>query len=111
MVEMNNEAQLANDEEMNDPSVFAKDSEVSMNDFEFEFSVKNPSDNGGHITYDTRGKDRQGVWECKRRYNEFFLLHEILSKRFPGIPIPIVPPKKAIGNKDLTFIQDRTFYL
>jgi sorting nexin-1/2 len=34
-----------------------------------------------------------------------------LSKRFPGIPIPIVPPKKAIGNKDLTFVQDRTFYL
>jgi hypothetical protein len=89
---------------MNDPSVFAKDSEVSMNDFEFEFFVKNPQDNGGHITYDTRGKDRQGVWECKRRYNEFFLLHELLSKRFPGIPIPILPPKKAIGNKDLTFV-------
>lgn len=111
MVETSNEAQLANDEEMNDPSVFAKDSEVSMNDFEFEFFVKNPQDNGGHITYDTRGKDRQGVWECKRRYNEFFLLHELLSKRFPGIPIPILPPKKAIGNKDLTFVQDRTFYL
>lgn len=34
-----------------------------------------------------------------------------MSKRFPGIPIPIPPPKKAIGNKDLTFVQDRTFYL
>lgn len=82
-----------------------------MNDFEFKFSVKNPQDNGGHITYDTRGEDRQGPFEVKRRYNDFYTLHEVLSKRFPGIPIPIVPPKKAIGNKDLTFVQDRTFYL
>jgi len=58
-----------------------------------------------------RGKDRQGVWEGKRRYNEFFLLHEVLCRRFPGVPVPQVPPKKAIGNKDVTFIQDRTFYL
>jgi hypothetical protein len=42
MVESYNEAQLANDEEMNDPTVFAKDSEIAMNDFEFEFYVKNP---------------------------------------------------------------------
>ncbi len=102
---------LQNDEGMNDPTVFEKDSEIAMNDFEFNFSVKNPQDNGGHITYDTRGRDRQGPWEAKRRYNDFFELHEMLTKRFPGIPIPIVPPKKAIGNKDLTFIQDRTFYL
>ena len=102
---------MQNDEGMTDPTVFEKDSEIAMNDFEFNFSVKNPQDNGGHITYDTRGKDRQGNWEAKRRYNDFFELHEMLTKRFPGIPIPIVPPKKAIGNKDLTFIQDRTFYL
>ena len=30
------------DDQINDPTVFAKDSEVSMNDFEFEFWVRNP---------------------------------------------------------------------
>lgn len=98
-------------DEVNDPSVYEKDNEVSMNDAEFNYSVKNPHDNGGHIVYDVRGKDRQGPWEGNRRYNEFFLLHEIIQKRFPGIPIPCIPPKQAIGNKDNTFLQDRTFYL
>ena len=51
---------------------------MSMNDAEFNYSVKNPHDNGGHIAYDVKGKDRSGAWECNRRYNEFFLLHEIL---------------------------------
>jgi hypothetical protein len=110
MVESYNEG--AEDlEAINDPSVFNSNNEVSMNDGEFDYSVKNPQDNGGHIAYEVRGKDRLGAWDCKRRYNEFFLLHEILTKRFPGVPIPLVPPKQAIGNKDNTFIQDRTFYL
>ena len=89
---------------MNDPTVYEKENEVIVNDYEMMFSVKNPQDNGGHITYDTRGKDRQGDFDCKRRYSDFYLLWEVLTKRFPGIPIPIPPPKKAIGNKDLTFV-------
>lgn len=51
------------------------------------------------------------MWEGKRRFNEFFVLNETLSARWPGIPIPFIPEKKAIGNKDLAFLQDRTFYL
>ena len=65
-------------EVINDPTVFNRENEVSMNDGEFNYSVKNPADNGGHIAYEVRGKDRNGAWECKRRFNEFFLLHEIL---------------------------------
>lgn len=91
-------------EVISDPTVFDRDNEISMNDAEFNYSVKNPADNGGHIAYEVRGKDRTGAWECKRRFNEFFLLHEILQKRFPGIPIPIIPPKKAVGNTDKTFL-------
>ena len=111
MVESTGYNEQGEDLEEVNPSVFEKDNEMSMNDAEFNYSVKNPHDNGGHIVYDVKGKDRSGPWDCKRRYNEFFLLHEILQKRFPGIPIPLVPPKKAIGNKDNTFVQDRTFYL
>ena len=84
---------------------------VLVNDIEFQYSVRNPQDQGGHIVYDTRGKDSQGEWEGKRRYNEFFILHEALTRRWPGVPIPAIPPKKAVGNKDMTFVQDRTFYL
>jgi|LauGreDrversion4_2_1035121.scaffolds.fasta_scaffold397382_3 hypothetical protein len=105
------DANLRDDEQMNDPTVYEQENQNLANDYEFEFSVKNPQDNGGHITYDVRGRDRTGQFECKRRYNDFFTLWEVMTKRFPGIPIPIPPPKKAIGNKDLTFVQDRTFYL
>lgn len=31
--------------------------------------------------------------------------------RWPGIPFPQLPPKKAIGNKDIKFINERRFYL
>lgn len=36
---------------------------------------------------------------------------EKLEQRWPGVPIPTLPPKKAIGNKDLKFINERRFYL
>jgi hypothetical protein len=45
-------------EVVDDPSVFEKDNEISMYDSEANYSVKNPHDNGGHIAYDVRGKDR-----------------------------------------------------
>ena len=61
--------------------------------------------------YSCKGIDKQGNWEGIRRYNEFFKLHEKLEQRWPGIPIPCLPPKKAIGNKDVKFINERRFYL
>ena len=70
-----------------------------------------PTDFHGHIVYTVIGRDLQGSWEVKRRYNEFFYLQEALAKRWPGIVIPQVPPKKAIGNKDQVFLQERRFYL
>ena len=75
-----------------------------MNDIEYDFSVKTPTDAGGHIVYEVKGKDSQGNWEGKRRYSEFDALYTCLIKRWPGVPIPMLPPKKAIGNKDLTFV-------
>lgn len=58
-----------------------------------------------------RGVDESGVWEGERRYNEFFKLREALVSRWPGVPIPMLPPKKAIGNKEIRFINERRFYL
>lgn len=53
-----------------------------------EFSVRDPQDFHGHIVYVVKGNDNQGEWECKRRYNEFFLLYDALVKRWPGIVLP-----------------------
>ena len=61
--------------------------------------------------YSCKGVDKQGAWEGIRRYNEFHKLHDKLGDRWPGIPIPCLPPKKAIGNKDVKFINERRFYL
>ncbi len=69
-----------------------------------QFSASNPHDFHGHIVYDLKGQDLQGGWECKRRYNEFHVLHEALSRRWPGIVIPLCPPKKAMGNKGAAFV-------
>jgi len=51
------------------------------------------------------------MFEGQRRYNDFYLLHETLRKRWPGIPIPCIPPKKGFGNKETIFIQQRRYYL
>ena len=76
-----------------------------------QFTVRDPHDSNGHIVYVVKGVDLQGEWECQRRFNEFFVLHETLSKRWPGITLPPVPPKKTMGNKDMVFLQERRFYL
>jgi len=76
-----------------------------------QYSVKNPHDSGGHIVYEVHGMDDQGEWEGLRRFSEFFSLFECIAKRWPGVPVPSIPPKKTIGNKDLVFIQERRFYL
>jgi sorting nexin-1/2 len=71
----------------------------------------NPQNKSGHIVYTCKGVDEEGNWEGERRFNEFYKLNEKLADFWPGIPLPSMPPKKAIGNKDLQFINERRFYL
>jgi sorting nexin-29 len=61
--------------------------------------------------YKCKGTDFKGLWEGDRRYNEFFLLYVKLEGRWPGVPLPMLPPKKSMGNKDIKFINERRFYL
>jgi hypothetical protein len=75
------------------------------------YSVKDPKEQSGTIMYQCAGYDSLGEWDGPRRYSDFHCLHETISKRWPGVPIPSIPPKKAIGNKDMVFIQERRFYL
>ena len=90
-----------------DPAVYAQEdnkNELGFDQSAVEFTVRDPQDFNGHIVYVCKGVDLQGPWECMRRYNEFFTLHDALTKRWPGICLPCVPPKKTMGNKDLTFL-------
>jgi len=96
---------------MTDENVFRNETDILLDEIALDFAVRNPQDQGGHIVYEVKGKDKLGYWENKRRYNEFFVLQETLVKRFPSVPIPQVPPKKSIGNKDVVFIQERRYYL
>jgi hypothetical protein len=31
--------------------------------------------------------------------------------RWPGLPVPFLPEKKVLGNKEALFLKDRRFYL
>ena len=99
-------------EQIQDEAIFkAGQYEAMTTETARKFSVRNPQDHGGHIVYECKGVDSKGEWEGKRRYNDFYNLRQALTSRWPGLPLPTIPPKKAIGNKDLVFIQERRYYL
>uniref|UniRef100_A0A6Q2YKJ4 Sorting nexin 29 n=1 Tax=Esox lucius TaxID=8010 RepID=A0A6Q2YKJ4_ESOLU len=46
-------------------------------------------------------------WNVYRRYTEFRALHNHLRSQFPQVDTFNFPPKKAIGNKDAKFVEER----
>ncbi|XP_041829834.1 sorting nexin-29 isoform X2 [Melanotaenia boesemani] len=46
-------------------------------------------------------------WNVYRRYTEFRELHNHLRTQFPRVDTFNFPPKKAIGNKDAKFVEER----
>jgi hypothetical protein len=56
---------------------------ASAIDEKSDFSVTDPI-NTGHVTYTVKGKDSEGDFEGKRRYNDFFHLRNALLNRWPG---------------------------
>ncbi|XP_049320867.1 sorting nexin-29 [Astyanax mexicanus] len=46
-------------------------------------------------------------WNVYRRYAEFRSLHNNLRSQFPQVDTFSFPPKKAIGNKDAKFVEER----
>uniref|UniRef100_M4ADV7 Sorting nexin 29 n=1 Tax=Xiphophorus maculatus TaxID=8083 RepID=M4ADV7_XIPMA len=46
-------------------------------------------------------------WNVYRRYTEFRELHNQLRSQFPQVDTFSFPPKKAIGNKDAKFVEER----
>lgn len=67
--------------------------------------------NGKYVVYKVAGTDKVGPFEGNRRYNEFFLLRQVMVHNWPGIYIPSTPSKKLVGNKDVRFIIERRYFL
>ena len=67
--------------------------------------------NGKYVVYKVMGTDANGSFEGNRRYNEFFLLRQVIVANWPGIYIPSTPSKKLVGNKDVRFIIERRYFL
>ena len=64
-----------------------------------------------HVVYNIRGWDSLGDINILRRFREFYLFKEVLFKRYPGLYIPPIPPKKKNGNKIPEFVHERRFFL
>ena len=58
-----------------------------------------------YISYTFSGKDIDTP--LNRRFSDFLILRQKLVERWPGIFIPIIPPKKAIKNNDERTINKR----
>ena len=67
--------------------------------------------NNSYIVYSIRGQDNLGQFQGQRRYNHFHTLRNCLVSNYPGLYVPGIPPKKAVGNKDIDFVIERRYYL
>lgn len=63
----------------------------------------------GHTGYKIKGVDGQGEFDIVRRFREFYALRSTLRKRWIGFYVPGIPPKKPIGNKDESTINERWY--
>ncbi|CAF2111609.1 unnamed protein product [Rotaria magnacalcarata] len=57
-----------------------------------------------HVEYDITSMRLRN--KVSRRYNDFFVLHELLTSKYPYRIIPILPPKKTV-NVDSEFLEER----
>ena len=59
------------------------------------------------MLYLIKGNDKDGPFEVYRRFSDFNTLRKAMVKRWPGVYIPPIPEKKAVGNMDSKFIEER----
>lgn len=64
---------------------------------------------GSHHGYKIQGVDKDGEFDIVRRFREFYALRNTLRKRWAGFYIPGVPPKKPVGNKDESVVNQRWY--
>uniref|UniRef100_A0A8C3VIL4 Sorting nexin 29 n=1 Tax=Catagonus wagneri TaxID=51154 RepID=A0A8C3VIL4_9CETA len=62
--------------------------------------------NAFHV-YQVYIRIKDDEWNIYRRYTEFRSLHHKLQNKYPQVRAYSFPPKKAIGNKDAKFVEER----
>uniref|UniRef100_A0A2R9BJ32 Sorting nexin 29 n=1 Tax=Pan paniscus TaxID=9597 RepID=A0A2R9BJ32_PANPA len=62
--------------------------------------------NAFHV-YQVYIRIKDDEWNIYRRYTEFRSLHHKLQNKYPQVRAYNFPPKKAIGNKDAKFVEER----
>uniref|UniRef100_A0ABI7W902 Sorting nexin 29 n=1 Tax=Felis catus TaxID=9685 RepID=A0ABI7W902_FELCA len=62
--------------------------------------------NAFHV-YQVYIRIKDDEWNVYRRYTEFRALHHKLQNKYPQVRGYSFPPKKAIGNKDAKFVEER----
>ena len=70
--------------------------------------IMNPVTHEGlikYISYTLAGSDIKE--QLTRRYSDFFALREKLREVWPGVYVPLIPPKQSIGNTEKAFIKKR----
>ena len=72
-----------------------------------KFQVTNPVYVNNHTKYTVTGVDRDGDFNCTRRYNQFHCLLTTLQARWPGFYIPALPEKQAMNTTDSLFLEER----
>ncbi|CAG0914704.1 unnamed protein product [Notodromas monacha] len=60
-----------------------------------------------HHVYQVYLRIRDTEWNVFRRYSQFFVMHKSLCKQDPILNTFDFPPKKAIGNRDAKFVEER----
>ena len=64
-----------------------------------------------YVNYELEGSRNDQPFKLYRRYSEFEKYRKLLRLNWPGVFIPLLPPKKTYGNLDDTFITFRKKYL
>jgi len=60
-----------------------------------------------HHVYQVYVRVKDEEWNVYRRYSQFYGLHKLLRKSYPIIRTFDFPPKKTIGNRDASLVQER----
>ncbi|CAD8079600.1 unnamed protein product [Paramecium sonneborni] len=83
---------------------------MNQDNFEIKVEVSDPRIQQGlnkYTIYSVRGMDQNGQFDVARRFNDFRLIRQLLVHKWPGCYIPPLPPRKALGNMNQKFIDDR----
>ncbi len=65
---------------------------------------------GGHTAYKVKGFDDKGEFDVVRRYKDFLIFREVLTKRFPGFFIPPIPGK-VVKKMNQNVVNERCHLL